>query len=114
MTKRDGVYRKFNVSRTDGTDQKPGDKHFNCVYFVLDISHDKFAAAALRAYAEACEAEMPWLAADVLDLANVNELETGQTNRTDAQRVMFPPRCYAPVVKIAMESRFAPGKDDNA
>ncbi len=107
MAKRDGVFRKFDVRRTDGTDQKPGDKHFNCVYFVLDVSHDKFAAAALRAYAEACHDELPELAGDVEDLAIVNELETG-TQLTGLQTELlksFPPACYRPVVKIAMESR---------
>jgi hypothetical protein len=102
MAKRDGVFRKFNVSRTDGTDQKPGDKHFNCVYFVLDISHDRFAAAALRAYAKACQIEMPELAKDVADLATVNEIETGVASVTPKQ---FPPACYGPVVKIAMETK---------
>ena len=58
-----GLYDKFRVERTDGT-SAPGGKHDGCFYFVLDCTHDKFAEAALRAYAEACQAESPLLAAE--------------------------------------------------
>lgn len=60
-----GVYEKFRVERTDGK-SAPGQKHDGCDYFVLDLTHDKFADAALRAYAEACRAEYPDLARDLL------------------------------------------------
>ena len=56
-----GLYRKFNVSRVSD----PKGKHKNCEYFVLDMSHDKFARDALNAYASACEHEYPQLAADL-------------------------------------------------
>jgi hypothetical protein len=102
MPKRDGIYRKFEVNRTDGTDQKPGDKHFNCAYFVLDISHDKFAGPALLAYAAACEKEMPELAADVRDMAKVNRIENGLEDPPSSE---FPPPCYRPIVALAMESK---------
>lgn len=59
-----GLYHKFNVTRTDGTDQ-PGGKHEGCEYFVLDLTHDPFALPALKAYAEACRDEYPILAADL-------------------------------------------------
>ena len=59
-----GLYRKFEVNRTDGSDA-PGGKHHGCEYFVLDITHDKFAAPALLAYADACESEYPELATDL-------------------------------------------------
>ena len=59
-----GLYRKFNVSRVDGSDG-PGGKHDGCDYFVIDRTHDKYASAALLAYAAACEAEYPMLAADL-------------------------------------------------
>lgn len=59
-----GLYRKFNVERTDGSD-RDGGKHEGCEYFVLDTTHDKFAAAALIAYAKACEGTHPKLAADI-------------------------------------------------
>ena len=106
LAKRDGIFRKFNVERTDGTDRKPGDKHFNCVYFVLDISHDKFAGPALMAYADACEKELPELARDVRDLAKVNRIENG-IGGEDGGGGTFPPPCYRPIVKLAMESKKA-------
>jgi hypothetical protein len=62
---RRGIYAKFRVERTDGK-SAPGEKHDGCEYFVLDRTHDRFAAAALRAYAEACRDEYPQLAADLL------------------------------------------------
>lgn len=60
-----GLYGKFLVERVDGS-SAPGGKHDGCDYFVLDITHDKFAKAALVAYAEACKEEYPLLAADLL------------------------------------------------
>lgn len=48
-----GLYGKFIVQRTDGSDQHGG-KHHGCEYFVLDLSHDKHAYMALRAYANSC------------------------------------------------------------
>lgn len=59
-----GLYQKFHVQREDGRDQK-GETHFGCDYFVLDLTHDPFAMAALFAYAKECESEFPQLAADI-------------------------------------------------
>jgi len=59
-----GIYRKFTVTRTDGTDA-PGRKHDGCRYFVLDLDHDRYAGPALQAYADACAEEYPVLAADL-------------------------------------------------
>lgn len=59
-----GLYRKFDVRRTDGSDA-PGGKHHGCEYFVLDVRHDKAAKAALTAYADAIEATHPDLARDM-------------------------------------------------
>lgn len=59
-----GIYEKFRIERTDGTDA-PGAKHDGCDYFVLDLSHDPHAAPALRAYADACRTDYPLLAADI-------------------------------------------------
>lgn len=59
-----GLYKKFVVDRYDGSGE-PGGKHAGCEYFVLDLTHDPFAWPALAAYAEACEAEYPLLAADL-------------------------------------------------
>lgn len=55
---------KYEVRRTDGSSGAQG-KHASCEYFVLDLQHDKFSGPALRAYADACEAEYPQLAADI-------------------------------------------------
>lgn len=63
-----GLYNKFRVDRTDGSSE-PGGKHHQCEYFVLDLTHDKYAMAALRAYASACENEYPLLAADLRKMA---------------------------------------------
>jgi hypothetical protein len=59
-----GLYHKFSIERTDGTSQLGG-KHHGCEYFVLDLTHDKFAGPALRAYAEACKDEYPLLYRDL-------------------------------------------------
>lgn len=65
INRKDGkLYHKFNVERTDGR-SAPGQDHHGCDYFVLDLTHDKFSRAALLAYAGACEAEFPMLAADI-------------------------------------------------
>ncbi len=53
-----GIYIKWRVTRLND----PTGKHQACSIFVLDETHDKFAGAALRAYAAACEAEFPKLA----------------------------------------------------
>jgi len=60
-----GLYRKFDVRRVDGSDHPEG-KHCGCRYFVLDLTHDQHAPAAMRAYAAACEARHPQLAADIV------------------------------------------------
>jgi hypothetical protein len=59
-----GLYRKFTVTRTDGSSGHWG-KHERCDYFVLDWVHDKFAPVAALAYADACQSEYPELAADL-------------------------------------------------
>lgn len=58
------VYGKFHVERTDGR-SAPGEKHDGCEYFVLDITHDPAAKAALNAYAEAIHKTHPQLASDI-------------------------------------------------
>lgn len=62
-----GLYDKYRVERTDGS-SAPGGKHCNCQYFVLDLDHDPHAIAAIRAYADSCEADYPLLAADLRNL----------------------------------------------
>jgi len=63
-----GLYNKFRVERVDGSSE-PGGKHHGCEYFVLDLTHDKHARAALLAYAESCKEEYPLLAADLFQKA---------------------------------------------
>lgn len=64
-----GLYGKFWVERTDGK-SAPGQKHDGCEYYILDLTHDKYAVPALRAYAEHCEHEYPLLAADLFAKAD--------------------------------------------
>ena len=59
-----GLYKKFSVTRVDGSDA-PGGKHENCDYFVLDLTHDKFALVAIRAYASACALKYPVLSEEL-------------------------------------------------
>lgn len=60
-----GLYDKFRVLRTDYSDQ-PGGKHHGCEYFVLDLTHDPHAWAALGAYAASCGPDYPLLQRDLL------------------------------------------------
>lgn len=64
-----GLYGKFFVERTDGK-SAPGEKHHGCEYFILDMTHDKYAVPALRAYAEHCLAEYPLLHDDLMAKAD--------------------------------------------
>lgn len=61
-----GLYNKFKVERLDGKSE-PGEKHHGCYYFVLDLDHDPHAVPAIDAYADSCESEYPYLAADLRD-----------------------------------------------
>jgi hypothetical protein len=54
-------YDKFKVERVDGR----AHLHVGCDYFVLDLTHDKFARPAIEAYITACKDEFPALAADL-------------------------------------------------
>jgi len=60
-----GMFRKYLVQRADGKDKAITDKHFNCEYYVLDITHDPAARPALKAYADAIEETHPYLARDI-------------------------------------------------
>ncbi|MBC7860316.1 MAG: hypothetical protein H7Z39_16405 [Burkholderiaceae bacterium] len=66
-----GLYNKFNVTRADGR-HAAGEKHADCEYFVLDVSHDKHALPALIAYADSCEADYPLLSADLRSKATAS------------------------------------------
>lgn len=58
-----GLYRKYIVRRTD--DPAGLGKHCDCDYFVLDMTHDKFAIPAITAYANSCADDYPLLAEDL-------------------------------------------------
>ncbi len=60
-----GIFHKFDVRRTDGSD-RPGGKHYGCRYFVIDMDHDAHASAALSAYGVSCKDTHPGLSADLL------------------------------------------------
>jgi hypothetical protein len=59
-----GLFRKFDVRRTDGTDRLGG-KHADCEHLVLDMTHDVHAKVAAAAYATAVERTHPELASDL-------------------------------------------------
>lgn len=64
MAENVGYYEKFNVSRKDGRDLPGGDR-IGASYFVLDLTNDPYALAALNAYVEASDKVLPALAADL-------------------------------------------------
>jgi len=78
-----GLYRKYKIERTDGG-HEPGKRHDGCAYFVLDLTHDQFAAPALLAYASACEDEFPQLAADLRESVDSGFLDAAAGNRMNA------------------------------
>ena len=60
-----GLYQKYYVARVDESDDIGG-KHFKCIHFVLDLTHDLHGRVALKAYAESCADDYPELASDLL------------------------------------------------
>lgn len=64
-----GLYGKYTVLRNDGRD-KPGGDRADADYFVLDLTHDKYAIAALSAYIDALRADgaYPELVDDLLEI----------------------------------------------
>lgn len=68
----EGLYEKFVVTRTDGRSAE-GEKHHQCRYFVIDLTHDLAAPAALRAYADVVEGRHPSFAADLRKEAGQRE-----------------------------------------
>lgn len=59
-----GLYEKFHIERTDGASALGG-KHHGCQYFILDLTHDQHAKAALLAYAQSCALTHPELSHDL-------------------------------------------------
>ncbi|MCD5327853.1 hypothetical protein ACFFU8_09540 [Chromobacterium piscinae] len=71
-----GVYGKFTVCRVDGRDAPGGDR-YGADYFVLDVTHDRFAKPALAAYAQACSGGYALLGQDLVmryDLGDFSEM----------------------------------------
>lgn len=77
-----GLYQKFAVSRTSPEAEA---RHQGCEYFVLDITHDRHASAALAAYADSCRAEFPTLAADLNAKSGRPDAEPARTSE-EAER----------------------------
>lgn len=71
-----GLYEKFHVVRVD-SQSLAGQKHDGCDYFVLDLTHDPHAKAALMAYAESCQLDYPLLADDLWDRVRMAPFGTG-------------------------------------
>ncbi len=61
------IYEKYVIRRTDGQ-HRPGKKHAECRYFVLDLDHDPAAIPALRRYILECVGDRPDLALSLNDL----------------------------------------------
>lgn len=94
-----GVYKKFDVKRTDGSSDK-GQKHHDCQYFVLDLQHDRFSRNALYAYAKACKKEFPELSKDIfVSLAWESPVSCG------CKEAMCPHFRIGPPLKIAPRRR---------
>lgn len=51
-----GLYNKYLVLRADGADN-PGEKHEDCEYLVLDLTHDRNAPGAAMTYAATVHAD---------------------------------------------------------
>ena len=70
MDKPEGLYHKYDVIRLDGSE-----KHEDCEYFVLDLTHDPFAWSALYSYAKACRHKYPKLADDLGKVLNGRSIQ---------------------------------------
>lgn len=64
-----GLYQKYFVQRADGT-SRPGGKHQDCDYFVLDLVHDPHSRAAALAYARSCKETHPKLSEELTRRVN--------------------------------------------
>ena len=62
-----GLYKKFNVSRTDGRDQPGGDRA-GAEYIVLDLTYCPFARAAALVYADKMAVDYPQAAAELREV----------------------------------------------
>jgi hypothetical protein len=83
MPENAGLYRKYNVSPQAG-----GPSPF--AWFVLDVTGDPHAKAALKAYAESCKDDLPKLAQPLFEL--VAELEANNLSGPQIQALRTPCR----------------------
>lgn len=63
----EGLDDRYLVTRVDGRSEK-GKKHHGCQYFVLDLTHDRYAMSAIEQYGMACMNEYPMLATDLFQI----------------------------------------------
>lgn len=87
-----GLYNKFRVIREDRED-RPGYRHHECRYFVLDMSHDPHAIPALRAYAKSARADGYAVLADDLEngaVALERFIADEQAGRTGPESKLVP------------------------
>jgi hypothetical protein len=106
-----GLFRKFEVRRTDGSDA-PGGKHCGCEYFVLDVTHDQHATAALMAYATAAQATHPLLVADMRDRYGLDQQASScQPNIDDVMRLVDAMLTRRSLAQTALDA-FIAGKCD--
>lgn len=79
-----GLYNKFSrIERADGS-SSPGEKHADCEYFVLDLTHDPHAVPAIRAYADSAEKDgYRELANDLRTQAHAIEYGRSDTVQSD-------------------------------
>jgi hypothetical protein len=99
-----GLYSKFIVNRTDGRDA-PGEKHFGCDYFVLDLTHDNHAISAILAYADSCANSHPVLASDLK--AKASEILAAANRFITVPEVTLPSGKVVPSFQVA---QFITGK----
>jgi len=55
----------YKIKRVDKTDVMPQDKHWRCMYLVIDSLRDLYGQVAMEVYAKACENDYPLLAKDI-------------------------------------------------
>ena len=83
-----GLQSRYEVRRLDGRDA-PGEKHEDCRYFVLDLTHDPLARLAARAYATAAGGEGYFaLRRDLHNLLDRIELKPG-SEPSDRERSLI-------------------------